>query len=133
MDAEHNFLSRVDQTSYRIFVSDNLLKEDALNLEHAIAASCHQLACRVVDDRRVIVEYRPELLIIQIQRRSKRRWITDDNIGGIIYLMGILQDETGRYLCIPDNLSKIAWIKAYLPLRYQALLLPECDDWQVME
>jgi len=104
-----------------------------LNLEQAIATSCRCLACRVVGDRRVIVEYKRELLIIQIQRRSKRRWITDDDSEGIRYLMGILRDDTGRYLCIPDDPSKIAWIRAYLPLRYQALLLPECDDWQVME
>jgi hypothetical protein len=47
--------------------------------------------------------------------------------------MGILRDGTGRYLCILDDPSKIAWIRANLPIRYQALLLPECDDWQVME
>ena len=104
-----------------------------MNLEQVIATSCRCLAYRVVGDLRVIVEYRRELLIIQIQRWSKSRWTTDDNSEGIRYLMGILRDDTGCYLCIPDNLSKIAWIKAYLPLRYQALLLPECDDWQVME
>ena len=81
----------------------------------------------------MIVEYRQELLIIQIQRRSKRRWITDDDSGGIRYLMGILRDDTGRYLCILDDPSKIVCIGAYLPLRYQVLMLPECDDWQVME
>ena len=126
-------MSRVDRTYYRTFVSEKLLKEDALNLERAIAASCRCLAYRVVDDRRVIVEYRRELLIIQIQRRSKKRWITDDNGGGVRYLMGILRDDTGRYLCIPDDPSDLVWMRAYLPLRYQALLLPECDDWQVME
>jgi hypothetical protein len=81
----------------------------------------------------MIVEHRRELLIIQIQRRSKKRWITDDDSGGIRYLMGILRDDTGRYLCISGGSSEIAWIRARLPLRYQALLLPEWDDWQVME
>lgn len=104
-----------------------------MNLEQTIATSCRCLACRVVGDQRVIVEYRRELLIIQIQRRLKKSWITDDNGGGIRYLMGILRDGTGRYLCISDDLSDIVWMRAYLPLRYQTLLLPECDDWQVME
>ena len=104
-----------------------------MNLEQAIATSCRCLAYRVVGDRRVIVEYRRELLIIQIQRRSKKRWITDDDSGSIRYLRGILRDDTGRYLCTLDDPSKIAWIRACLPLHYQALLLPECDDWQVME
>jgi len=81
----------------------------------------------------VIVEYRRELLIIQIQRRSKKRWIIDDNSGGMRYLMGIMRDDTGRYLSILDDSSKIAWIRACLPLHYQELLLPEGDDWQVME
>ena len=84
-------------------------------------------------DQRVIVEYRRELLIIQIQRRSKRRWIADDDGGGVRYLTGILRDDTGRYLCIPNDLSDIVWMRVCLPIRYQALLLPECDDWQVME
>jgi len=110
-----------------------LLKEVTLKLEQAIATSYRCLACRVVGDRRVIVQYRRELLIIQMQRRLKRRWITDDDGGGIRYLMGILRDDTGRYLCILNDPSKIVWIKAYLPLYYQALLLPECDDWQVIE
>ena len=110
-----------------------MLREVTLNLEQAIATSYRCLACRVVGDRRVIVEYRQELLIIQIQRRSKRRWIADDDSGGIRYLMGILRDDTGRYLCILDDPSKIVCIGAYLPLRYQVLMLPECDDWQVME
>ena len=110
-----------------------MLKEVSLNLEQAIATSCRCLACRVVGDRRVIVEYRRELLIIQIQRRSKKRWIIDDDSGGIRYLMGILRDDAGRYVCTPDDPSKITWIRAHLPLRYQALLLPERDDWQVME
>jgi hypothetical protein len=73
------FQSRVNQTYFRIFVSENLLKEVTLNLEQAIATSSRCLACRVVGDRRVIVEYRRELLIIQIQRRSKKRWISDDD------------------------------------------------------
>jgi hypothetical protein len=81
----------------------------------------------------VIVENRHEMLIVQIQRRLKKRWIADDNSGGIRYLMGILRDDAGRYLCTPGDLAKIAWIRAYLPLHYQVLLLPECDDWQVME
>jgi hypothetical protein len=110
-----------------------LLKEVTLNLEQAIATSSRCLACRVVGNRRVIVEHKQELLIIQIQRRSQKRWITDDDSGGIRYLMGILRDDTGRYLCIPEDPSKIAWIRANLPIGYQALLLPECDDWQVME
>jgi hypothetical protein len=109
------------------------LKEGILNLEQAVAASFRCLACRVVDDRRVIVEYRQELLIIQLQRRSNRGWIPDDNGGGIRYLMGILRDGAGRFLCTSDDLSRIAWMSACLPLSYQALMVPECDDWLVME
>ena len=110
-----------------------MLKGVTLNLERAIATSCRCVACRVVGDRRLIVEYRRELLIIQTQRRSKKRWITDDNCEGIRYLMGIVRDDTGRYLCTLHDPSKITRIRAYLPLHYEALLLPECDDWQVME
>jgi hypothetical protein len=113
-------------------VRENLLKEDALNLEQAIAASCCCLAYRVVGDRRVIVGHGRELLIIQIQRRSKRLWIADDDRGGVRYLTGILRDETGRYLCILQDLSDITRMRAWLPISYQALLLPECDDWQAM-
>jgi hypothetical protein len=110
-----------------------MFEENTLNLEHAIAASCHQLAYRVVGDRRVIVHHQRELLTIQIQRRLKRRWITDDDGGGVRYLEGVMRDATGRYLCKPDNLSDIVRIRAWLPPRYQTLLLPDCEDWQVME
>jgi hypothetical protein len=110
-----------------------MFEENALNLEHAIAASCHQLACRVVGDRRVIVHHQRELLTIQIQRRSKRRWITDDDGGGVRYLAGVMRDATGRYLCKPDDLSDIVRMRAWLPLCYQTLLLPECEDWQSMK
>src|SRR5690348_5061087 len=104
-----------------------------MNLEQAVATSYRCVAYRVVDDRRVIVENRQEMLIVQIQQRSKKRWIADDISGGIRYLMGILRDDTGRYLCTPGDLTKIACIRAYLPLHYQTLLLSECDDWHVME
>jgi hypothetical protein len=116
-----------------ICASENLLKGDALNLEQVIAASCRRLACRMVGDRRMIVEYRQELLIIQIQGWSKKRWITDVNSGGRRYPIGILRDDAGRYLCILDDPSDVVWIRACLPLCCQALLLPECNDWQVME
>jgi hypothetical protein len=110
-----------------------MFEDNALNLEHAIAASCHQLACRVVGDRRVIVRYQREVLTIQIQRRSKRRWITDDDGGDVRYLAGVTRVATGRYLDISDDLSDIVQMRVWLPLRYQTLLVPECEDWQSIE
>ena len=110
-----------------------MFEENTLNLEYAIAASCHQLACRVVGDRRVIVHHQRELLTIQIQRRLMRRWISDDDGGGVRYLAGVLRDVTGRFQCKPDDLSDIVRMRAWLPLRYQTLLLPECEDWQSMK
>jgi hypothetical protein len=112
-----------------------MLKEDALNLEQALAANCHHLACRQVGDRRVIVDRGQELLTIHVQRRSKRRWIADDGGGGVRYLAGVLRDGMGRYLSLSssDDLSDIERIRTLLPVCYQALLLPACDDWQAME
>jgi hypothetical protein len=111
------------------------LKEDSLNLEQALAGSCHRLACREVSDRRVIVDRGQELLTIHVQRWSKGRWIADDNGGGVRYLAGVLRDGMGRYLslCPSVDLSDIDQIRTLLPLCYQALLLPVCDDWHAIE
>ncbi len=45
--------------------------------------------------------------MVLIQRRSKSRWIADDNGGGVRYLAGVLRDGMGRYLslCSSDGLS----------------------------
>jgi hypothetical protein len=116
-------------------IGENMLKRIALNLEQAIAASCHHLACRQVGDRRVIVDRGQEFLTVHIQRRSKRRWIADDDGGGVRYLAGVLRDDMGRYLylCPSGDLSDIDQIRRLLPLCYQALLLPACDDWYAIE
>ena len=103
-----------------------------MNLEQAITASSSRLACRVVGDRRVIVDRGQELLAIHIQRCVKTRWIADDDGGGVRYLAGVLRDSAGRYLYASGDVTCIPQIRTYLPLRYQALLLPECDDWQIM-
>lgn len=50
-----------------------------MNLGQAIAGSSHHLAIRQVGDRRVIVDRGQEFLTVLIQRRSKSRWIADDN------------------------------------------------------
>ena len=71
--------------------------------------------------------------MIQIQRRLKKRWIADDSNGGIRYLMGVVRDAIGNYLCFTDDLHKIGLIKACLSSSYEELLLPECDDWQAIE
>ncbi len=106
---------------------------DALNLEQALAASCHHLACRQIGDRRVIVDGGRQLLTIQVQRRSKRHWVTDDHGGGVRYLAGVLRDGAGSYVCLSNDLTNIAQVRTWLPAHHQALLLPDCDDWQVME
>jgi len=112
-----------------------MLKGIALNLEQALARSCHRLACREVSDRRVIVDRGQELLTIHVQRRSKRHWIADDDGRGVRYLAGVLRDGMGRYLslCPLDDLSGIEQVRTLLPLCYQALLLPACDDWLAIE
>ena len=109
-------------------------KETALNLEQALAAGDDHLAYRVVDDLRVIVDCQGELLVLQIQRRSKKRhWLLDEEGGQVRYLEGIFHDGPGRYLCILRNLACLVHLEAYLPLRYQALLLPERNDWYPMK
>jgi hypothetical protein len=115
--------------------SSLLMKGIALNLEQALTRSSHRLACREVSDQRVIVDREQEVLTIHIQRRSKRRWIADDDGGGVRYLTGVLRDDIGRYLslCKSDDLSGIDQIRTLLPLCYQALLLPACDDWHAIE
>jgi hypothetical protein len=80
-------------------------------------------AIRQVGDRRMIVDRGQEFLTVLIQRRSKSRWIPDDNGGGVRYLS----------LCSSDGLSDIERIRTVLPLCSQALLLPACDDWQAIE
>jgi hypothetical protein len=106
-----------------------------MNLGQAIAGSSHHLAIRQVGDRRVIVGRGQEFLTVLIQRRSKSRWIPDDNGGGVRYLAGVLRDGVGRYLslCFSNGLSDIERIRMVLPLCSQALLLPTCDDWQAIE
>lgn len=105
-----------------------------MNLEQALAASCHHLAYRQVGDRRVIVDCGQAFLTIHIQRRLKRCWIADDNGGGVRYLAGVLRDDMGSYLslCLSDGLSAIERTRVLLPLCYQALLLPACDDWHAI-
>lgn len=112
---------------------ENRLKEERLNLEQAMAASSSCLAYRVVGDRRVIVDRGQELLTIQIQCKAKTHWIADDDGGGVRYLAGVLRDGAGRYLYVSGDVTCIPQIRAYLPLGYQALLLPECDDWQSID
>ena len=112
---------------------EHILNENALSLEQAITASCYHLACRVVGEWRVIVDCSRQLLTIQVQRRSKRRWVTDDHGGGVRYLAGVLRDGTGSYVCLSSDLAYIAQVRTWLPAHHQALLLPDCDDWQAME
>ncbi len=111
------------------------MKGDALNLEQALAGSCHRLACRQVSDRRVIVDRGQELLTVHLQRRSKRRWVADDDGGSVRYLAGVLRDGMGRYLylCSSDDLSDIEQIRTLLPLCDQALLIATSDDWHALE
>jgi hypothetical protein len=111
------------------------VEREGMNLGQAIAASSHHLAIRQVGDRRVIVDRGQEFLTVLIQRRSKRRWIADDNGGGVRYLAGVLRDGMGRYLslCSSDGLSDLERIRTVLPLCSQVLLLPACDDWQAIE
>ena len=105
-----------------------------MNLEQALAASCHHLACRRLGNRRVIVDCGQDFLTVLIQRRSKRCWITDDDGGGVRYLAGVLRDGMGRYLslCPSDDLSDIERIRTMLPLCSQALLTPTSHDWHVL-
>lgn len=110
-----------------------MLKGITLDLGQALTASCHRLACRVVGEWRVIVDCSQQLLTIQVQRRSKRHWVTDDHGGGVRYLAGVLRDGTGSYVCLSNDLTNITQMRTWLPAHHQALLLPECDDWQVME
>ncbi len=114
-------------------VGEHLLKEERMDLEQAIAASSSHLACRVVGNRRVIVGLQQELLTISIQRKAKLHWITDDDGGGVRYLAGVLRDDAGRYLYASGDVTCLPRIRAYLPLCYHTLLLPECDDWHVWE
>jgi hypothetical protein len=93
----------------------------------------HRLAYRVVGERRVIVDCSRQLLTIQVQRRSKRRWVTDDHGGGVRYLAGVLRDDAGSYVCPSSDLAYIAQVRTWLPAHLQALLLPDCDDWQAIE
>ena len=111
----------------------NTLKGDTLNLGQALATSGHRLACRVVGEWRVIVDCGQQLLTIQVQYRSKRHWVTDDRGSGVRYLAGILHDGAGSYVCLSSDLADIAQVRPWLPPHHQALLLPEHDDWQVME
>jgi hypothetical protein len=106
-------------------------KGDALNLEQALAASRHHLACRRDGDQRVIVDGRQQLLTIHLQRRSGKHWMADDNGGGVRYLMGVLRDGVGSYLSLYplDGLSDIEQIRTLLPTCYQSLLSPVSDDW----
>ena len=106
-----------------------------MNLGQAIAASSYHLAYRQVADLRVIVDRGQGFLTVHLQRRSKRHWVADDDGGGVRYLAGILRDGMGRYLslCLSDDLSDIERIRTLLPLCYQALLLPACDDWHALE
>lgn len=116
-------------------IGENVLKGDALNLRLAIAASCHHLACRQTEDRRVVVDRGQGFLKVHLQRRSKRHWIADDDGGGVRYLAGVQRDGMGRYvyLCPSDDLSAIERIRTLLPLCYQALLIPTSDDWRAIE
>lgn len=109
------------------------MNENALNLEQAITASCHRLACRVVGEWRVIVDCGRQLLTIQVQYRFKRHWVPDERGGGVRYLMGVLRDEAGSYVCLSNDLTDIAQVRAWLPAHHQTLLQPESGDWQVME
>ena len=106
-----------------------------MNLEQALAASYHHLACRQVGSRRVIVDGGPAFLTIHVQRRSQRRWIPDDDGGSVRYLEGVLRDDVGRYryLRLFHDLSDIDRIGALLPFCYQALLLSASNDWQPVE
>ncbi len=71
--------------------------------------------------------------MIYFQRKVKMHWIVDDDGRGVRYLAGALRDNAGSYLYASGDVTRIPQIRAYLPLYYHALLLPECDDWQAME
>ena len=109
------------------------MNENVLSLEQAIFASSQRLACRVVGEWRVIVDCGRQLLTISVQYRSKRHWVPDDHGGGVRYLEGILRDNAGSYVCLSNDLTDIAQVRAWLPAHHQTLLQPECGDWQVME
>ena len=88
-----------------------------------------------VGDRRVIVDRGGEFLMVHLQCRSKRRWVAEDDGGGVRYLAGVLRDGMGRYLslCPSDDLSAIERISTLLPLRSQALLIATSNDWHALE
>lgn len=109
------------------------LKEQTLNVEQALTASRASLAYRVADNRRIIVEWRGELLLMQIQRRLNRHWVLDDDGGGVRYLAGVLRDGSGRYLYASSDLTCLEGVRSCLPSRDQELFLPESDDWRPME
>ena len=75
------------------------------------------------------------MLTMCVQRRASKRWIIDDDGGSVRYLAGVLRDGMGRYLylCPSDDLSNIEQFRTLLPFWHQALLLPACDDWHVLE
>lgn len=104
-----------------------------MNVEQALTASRESLACRVADKRRIIVERRGELLLMQIQRRLNKHWVPDDEGGGVRYLAGLLRDDAGRYLYANSDLTGLAGVRSCLPSRDQELFLPESDDWRPME
>ena len=109
-------------------------KGNTLDLEQALAASCHRLARRQDGDRRVIVDGGQELLAVHLQRRSRRHWVADDDGGGVRYLAGVLRDGGGRYLCLSPShdLSDIEQIRVLLPTCHQELLSPASDDWHAI-
>lgn len=109
------------------------MKAQIVNVEQALTASGEHAAYRIAGDRRIIVELKEKLLIIQIQRRRRKHWIGDDNGGGIRYLGGVVRDGTGRYCCPECDLTCFQRVRACLPLRDQELFLLESDDWYPLE
>lgn len=109
--------------------------QEGMTLRQAIAVSPHHLAWRQVGDRRVIVDRGGASLTIHFQRRLKRRWVVDEDCGGVRYLVGVLRDGVGRYLSLypSDDLSDIERIRTLLPLCFQALLVPTSEDWYALE
>lgn len=106
---------------------------ERLNLEQAIAASHERCACRIVGSLRVIVAMELQTLNVCVQRRVSKRWIIDDDGGGIRYLPGVLRGASGIYHIAGDTLFRLNTVRTMLPEHYRLLLVPECDDWQAIE
>lgn len=110
-----------------------ILGGEALNITRALEVSTARLVCRVVGKWRVIVDDAQFPLKVQIQRRFRRHWMTDDGGGGVRYINGVVRESTGAYSCGCAGPGCLPRIREGLPPAYQTLLLLESDDWEPME